>query len=410
MAQTDTRAGFRLPWTPDRTDSDEPVADNVEQTTVTDEATTDEAAHAEEAARPAVIDQTAPPAARRATKLMADFSRAMQVAAEASRDEMMARFSADAKTVVEDIQNGSTAEAATLRRRADDDIAAIREWSKGEIARVREETDGRIAKRKAALDGEIDAYAATIDIRVEQVGVTVNEFETRMATFFERLLAEEDPTRIATMAETMPEPPDLAAVAASIPEPGIASFDPASRGDWVRSMPEATALDHADEPSAAPAVADHAPEDTTETAQAAPAAQVEHDFAAAEAEAAAFAGELDQNDGVAAALAAADEGIPLPNTSDGAARAGQGSTRVTVVGLVSVASIASFKRSLSRVAGVATIAVASGPDGEFVFTVNHEPGLALADAIAALPGFEAQITAQAAGEIEVAAHDPDAGD
>ncbi len=89
--------------------------------------------------------------------------------------------------------------------------------------------------------------------------MTVNEFETRMATFFERLLAEEDPTRIATMAETMPEPPDLAAVAASIPEPGIASFDPASRGDWVRSMPEATALDHADEPPAAPAVADHTP-------------------------------------------------------------------------------------------------------------------------------------------------------
>ena len=350
MSQTDTRAGFRLPWTPDHPDSDEPVADNVDETGVTDEV-----ARAEEAARPDVIDQTAPPAARGATKLMADFSRAMQVAAEASRDETMARFAADAKTVVEDIQNGSTEEAATLRRRADDDIAAIREWSKAEIARVREETDGRIAKRKAALDGEIEAYAATIDIRVEQVGVTVNEFEARMATFFERLLAEEDPTRIATMAETMPEPPDLAAVAASIPEPGIASFDPDSRGDWVRSMPEATAIDHAVEPPAAPAVADHTPEDTTETAEAAPVApatQVEPDFAAAEAEAAAFAGELDANDGVAAALAASDEGVPLPVSSDGAARAGQGSTRVTVVGLVSVASIASFKRSLSRVAEI----------------------------------------------------------
>ena len=405
MAQTDTRAGFRLPWTPDRPDSDEPVADNVDETGVTHEV-----ARAEEAARPDVIDQTAPPAARRATKLMADFSRAMQTAAEASRDEMMARFAADAKTVVEDIQNGSTAEAANLRRRADDDIAAIREWSKAEIARVREETDGRIAHRKTALDGEIEAYAATIDIRVEQVGVAVNEFETRMATFFERLLAEEDPTRIATMAETMPEPPDLAAVAASIPEPGAASFDPASRGDWVRSMPEASGLDHVDDSSSNPAVADHTSEATTETTEAAsvaPAVQVEPDFAAAEAEAAAFAGELDQDEGVAAALAAADEGIPLPSAD---ARAGQASTRVTVVGLVSVASIASFKRSLSRATGVASIAVASGPDGEFIFTVNHEPGAALADAIAALPGFEAQITAQSAGEIGVTAHDPDAGD
>jgi hypothetical protein len=332
---------------------------------------------------------------------MADFSRAMQVAAEASRDEMMTRFEADAKAAVEDIQNGSTAETAALRRQADDDIAAIREWSKAQIARVREETDTRIAHRKTALDGEIEAYAATIDIRVEQVGVTVTEFETRMATFFERLLAEEDPTRIATMAETMPEPPDLAGIAASIPTPAPARTEPPLGAEWVRSEPAPSAADLADGSS-----------DGTDGAQLTPPAamaQENTDFAAAEAEAAAFAGELDANTGVAAALAAADEGIPFPVAADAADRA-VGSTRVTVLGLVSVASIASFKRSLSHVAGVSSIAVASGPDGEFVFTVNHEPGLALADAIAGLPGFEAQITAQAPGEIGVTAHDPDAGD
>jgi hypothetical protein len=406
MAQTDTRAGFKLPWTPERTDGDEPTADHADEASVTDEAP-----RAEEAVSPDVIEQTAPPAARGATKLMADFSKAMQVAAEASRDETMARFAADAKAVVEDIQNGSTTEAANLRRRADDDIAAIRDWSKAEIARVREETDARIGQRKTVLDGEIEAYAATIDIRVEQVGVTVAEFETRMATFFEGLLAEEDPTRIATMAERMPEPPDLAGIAATIPEPATPSFDPASRGDWVRSMPEPSAADLADEAPVGGAVADPEPNDTTETAQAtpvAPMARVEPDFAAAEAEAAAFSGELDEDFGVAAALAAADEGIPLPVTTDAVVRAA-GSTRVTVVGLVSVASIASFKRSLSRVAGIATIAVASGPDGEFIFTVTHERDLVLADAITALPGFEAQITTQATGEIGVVAHDPDAG-
>ena len=36
-----------------------------------------------------------------------------------------------------------------------------------------------------------------------------------MAEFFERLIAEQDPTRIATMAEAMPDPPDLAAIAAA---------------------------------------------------------------------------------------------------------------------------------------------------------------------------------------------------
>ena len=80
-----------------------------------------------------------------------------------------------------------------------------------------------------------------------------------------------------------------------------------------------------------------------------------------------------------------------------------------VTGLVSVASIATFKRSLGRVPGVSTIGVASGPDGEFVFTVSHDSGIRLGDAIVALPGFEARVTAETSGGLEVAAHDPDAG-
>ena len=84
-------------------------------------------------------------------------------------------------------------------------------------------------------------------------------------------------------------------------------------------------------------------------------------------------------------------------------------TRVVVLGLVSVASIATFKRSLGRVPGVSAIGVASGPDGEFVFTVSHDSGFGLADAIGGLPGFDAHVTAESADGLEVAAHDPDAG-
>ena len=94
----------------------------------------------------------------------------------------------------------------------------MREWSKAEIARIREETDARIVARKAALDGEMDAFAAVIEARVERVNKTVAEFEAEMSEFFERLLAEQDPTRIATMAQAMPDPPDLAAIAATVTE------------------------------------------------------------------------------------------------------------------------------------------------------------------------------------------------
>ena len=131
----------------------------------------------------------------------------------------MARLGADAKTVVEEIHAASAVEAAELRRHADDDVAAVREWSKAEIARIREETEARIALRKTALDGEMDQHGLVVESRVQQVGATVAAFEAEMAAFFERLRTEEDPTRIAAMAERMPEPPDLAGVAAAIVEP-----------------------------------------------------------------------------------------------------------------------------------------------------------------------------------------------
>ena len=83
------------------------------------------------------------------------------------------------------------------------------------------------------------------------------------------------------------------------------------------------------------------------------------------------------------------------------------STQVIVSGLVSVASIASFKRHLSRAAGVHHVGVSSGPDGEFLFTVQHEPETALRDLIPALPGFQARVTGGGNGIVTASAHDPE---
>ena len=110
-----------------------------------------------------------------------------------------------------------------------------------------------------------------------------------------------------------------------------------------------------------------------------------------------------------ATLPPPDDAAPEP-VAERATHGERATTRVIVHGLVSVASIATFKRSLGRVSGVSAIGVASGPDGEFVFTVSHDSSLGLGDAITALPGFEARITSQTDGGLEVAAHDPDAGD
>ena len=400
MAQTETRPGFRLPWVAERTESDQPTEELLDDAPVVDAPTL-----AEEHVTTDIDPTATVTGPRRPTKFMAELSRAMQVAAETSRDETMARFTAEAKAVVEEIHNASTVEAAALRRRADDDVATVREWSKAEIARIREETEARIALRKTALDGEMDAHGLVIEARVERVTATVSEFEGRMTAFFERLLAEEDPTRIATMAETMPDPPDLADVAASIAEPSVAPFAPIPAYVPTTHVEATTAPDSegATGADASATPADDAPAQQTAVAVD-PGAT---DFAAAEAEALAFTGDLDDEPADEAEIGHHDE--PTAATATPHAADTHATTRVVVLGLVSVASIATFKRGLGRVPGVSSIGVASGPNGEFVFTVSHAADLHLAEAITALPGFEARITEQSASDIEVTAHDPDAG-
>ena len=439
MAQTDTRPGFRLPWTAEH---DSPSAQSdaltsesaetpsaeapAEGSTVVDEYNASEASTpTEEPETSDMIDATATSSARRPTKFMAELSRAMQTAVETSRDETLARLGADAKTVVEEIHAASATEAAELRRRADDDVAAVREWSKAEIARIREETEARIALRKTALDGEMDQHGLVVESRVQQVGATVAEYESQMDAFFERLRSEEDPTRIAAMAERMPEPPDLAGVAAAIVEPITASFERAETlvADEATVESDGSETTESDEATAETGDAEseevESEEATGETGEAEADEASTPDFAAAEAEAATFTGDVEYEASEASEASEAGGHAPSDHSAAAAALAAtaddsppqgeRATTRVMVTGLVSVASIATFKRSLGRVPGVSTIGVASGPDGEFVFTVSHDSGIGLGDAIAALPGFEARVTAETSGGLEVTAHDPDAG-
>jgi hypothetical protein len=59
------------------------------------------------------------------------------------------------------------------------------------------------------------------------------------------------------------------------------------------------------------------------------------------------------------------------------------------------------------VAGVDSVSVASGPDGEFVFNVTHRPDVPLREVIPALPGFAARVTNAEDGVIRVSAQDPE---
>jgi hypothetical protein len=477
MASTDAKSGFRLPWSGDRNESEDQTANpgaepnavdpaqqqsESETPTMIDtpptqsgEAAQGEPAAAPDATAPDRVVAATPAPERKANKFMADLTRAMQAAAEAARADTLERFANDAKAHIEGIHASSAEEATELRKTADDDIAGIRDWSKTEIARIREETDERVTHRKERLEREIESHAAEIEARIERVQNHVASFEAEMAAFFERLLSEEDPTRFAAMAETLPEPPPFDAeeawasisasqpvateelpVAEAVAEPVVeaepeqhiytetpiaeapvveAVAEPVAEapvadapiGEYVESTAaEPTATDSGDLFGIAPDGAESTPE--TDADPRSTAIGIEPDFAAAEAEAAAFPAEAPSpedeiptiaEDALAARLAGlvAEDQAPADNAT----------TRVIVTGLVSVASIAGFKRNLARVSGVRSVGVSSGPDGEFVFAVTHDQGLALADGIASLPGFSARVTNEGPGELTVAARDPE---
>jgi len=439
---------------------------------------------------------------------MADLTKAMAAAAEDARSRALSQLQADAKTHVETIHGRSATEAAALRRAADDDVAAVREWSKAEIARIREETETRITDRKGRLESEIEQHVGVIEREIDAVQKTVAAFEDEMQAFFERLLGEEDPSRFATMAENLPEPPafeDIVGGPAPVktPEAVVETIEAeavdfetpeaveaeAVEAEAVEAEAEAVVADESEVTAAeTEAVPDESATLETDTpddgeaatgsiegfeggtgeggtgeggdgagdreaafaaiqaaAEAAASAEVAADAAAraeavadvaieimgnhedegeadprfaalglspdydaAEAEALAAAGtsneeipEIDDD-----ALAARLAGL-VPGKGKGAA-GDSAATQIVVVGLVSVASIASFKRHLGRVSGVQSVGVSSGPDGEFMFAVHHSADVVLRDAIPSLPSFQARVTGSSDGVVHVTAHDPEA--
>jgi hypothetical protein len=188
MASTDTRSGFRLPWSSDRSHDQQPDApaedatlgDGSETTSpedenvvwpesdlnarlgltsqprpadpVTDEpeapvdgvsASTDDTDTPDPAREEAtMLDQeavTAPPkpAPKKPSKLMADLSAAIRATAETAREQALAQVDADVTQVVDAIRSGSSEGAEALRVITDTEIAAINEWSREEIERIK---------------------------------------------------------------------------------------------------------------------------------------------------------------------------------------------------------------------------------------------------------------------------------
>ena len=435
MATTEQRTGFRLPWTAEPPATNEAAAsddeavgsvaepevetdsiadsteesmigeDTVRDTFVTNLAgragwdtpevavdidaapATDEATAAVEAtAYSYEADAPTSPKQRTVNPLVAGLVRAMLDAAETARQEAITGLADAAKARKDQIQVESTESEAEARRVTDSDIAEIREWSKAQMARIRGETDVRITDRKHQLEAETGELSALHQHRLDHVQHVVEAYESEMDAFFQTLFTQDDPAQLAGMAQQLPEPPDLAdedEIGAWTPESILAVADAARYETIVTRDVEATAEAEAEA------------EAETQT-EAASSLEPEASVEATDDQ----AGTLD--------LAPAD--VPLTSaTSAAAADATDDEPSVTllsVLGLVSVASIAGFKRAVAKAPGVEAISVVSGPAGDFVFTVRHEADTDLAAIVGGLEEFSAVVTNTEVGLLSVTASAP----
>ena len=296
-------------------------------------------------------------AARHPNRFLADLTQAMRTTAETARQGTIEQAQADAKTYVERLHASTEDEAASLRKAAETDVAAIRDWSKAEMERIRVETEKRVSRRRELLDQELHEYNAAIELEVQRVEKRVGSFEEEVAAFFEQLLQEADPTIFASMAAQMPDPPAFTEIAN-----GALTAELRARREQI--MRTDVALPDFDT--------------------------------------------IGSNGSRADVKRVPDNGEAPRNAAVAPKPAGRESTQVVVVGLVSVASIATFKRQLGRLPGVKNVGVSSGPDGEFIFTIGHSADTSLSTLIPTLPAFQARVVNEHDGVLNVSAHDPEA--
>ena len=309
-------------------------------------------------------------AARHPNRFLADLTQAMRSTAETARQATIDQCQADAQASTEQLHARTDDEAASLRKAAEADVSAIRDWSKAEVERIRVETEQRISRRRELLEQELQEYNSAIELEIERVEKHVQAFQAEVTQFFEQLLQEADPTIFASMAAQMPDPPAFTDI-----DRGNLTTDIQARREEIMRSGGMAAVENGGGAAA--------PE-----ASAAPEAAAEEQPEMAEEAAASRTG----GRGAAAAKQPA----------------GPESTQVVVVGLVSVASIATFKRQLGRLPGVKNVGVSSGPDGEFIFTVGHSPETSLGSLIPTLPAFQARVVNEREGVLNVSAHDPEA--
>jgi hypothetical protein len=146
--------------------------------------------------------------------LLAEVARAMQAAAAQERERIHAGMAEDETLQVEKVRARATAESAALRKGADDDVRNVESWCEEQIRRIRAEADRRIVDRRQELEQSVTQHGELIETEVQSVHGAIQGYRDSLDAFFARMAEESDPSAIAGLAGTLPDPPDLDAVRA----------------------------------------------------------------------------------------------------------------------------------------------------------------------------------------------------
>jgi hypothetical protein len=178
-----------------------------------------EAAPADEASEPGdsaeQVVQDIPAIVRRPTPLFSfksEMARAMQVVADKERERIDAGVGDEETAQVDKIHVRAAAEAAQLRKHADEDVDLVNSWFDDQVKQLREAADHQIEDRRQGLADSLTHHGSMIEAEVDSVHTAVEGYRASLDTFFGRLADEQDPSVIARLAGTLPDLPDLDAV------------------------------------------------------------------------------------------------------------------------------------------------------------------------------------------------------
>jgi hypothetical protein len=175
------------------------------------------------------------------TLLLAEIARAMQAAAAHERERIHAGVGEDEGAQIEKVRARAVAEAAALRKGADDDVRLVETWCDEEIRRIRAEADRRVAERRVELDQSVTQHGLLIETEVQSVHGAVAGYRESLDAFFARLAEAGDPSAIAGLAGTLPDPPDLDAVRADARSRAMKQIEEEASAQETASTAEASA-------------------------------------------------------------------------------------------------------------------------------------------------------------------------